>query len=173
MLFRSEIINLAAAELAGLSEAARGLDEQGNSLVDREVDTMCQNLLCVSARFNGISKGRRNPEFGLGLGDTGGYKLMVVPAAGQLQLLKGEEVIATIPYEWKSASWTHLKLQARKIAEGKYSIEGKVWEKEESKDWMIKFEEAEEPAKGRPSAWGSPYSSTRILVDDLLVTPAE
>ncbi|HEX4984513.1 MAG TPA: HAMP domain-containing sensor histidine kinase [Burkholderiales bacterium] len=37
---KPDIINLAAAELAGLSEAARGLDEQGNSLVDREVDTM-------------------------------------------------------------------------------------------------------------------------------------
>jgi two-component system sensor histidine kinase GlrK len=33
-------IKLAAAELADLSEAARRLDEQGNSLVDREVDTM-------------------------------------------------------------------------------------------------------------------------------------
>jgi two-component system sensor histidine kinase GlrK len=37
---KPEIINLAAAELAGLSESARRLDEQGNSLVDREVDTM-------------------------------------------------------------------------------------------------------------------------------------
>jgi two-component system sensor histidine kinase GlrK len=37
---KPEVINLAAAELAGLSEAARVLDEQGNSLVDREVDTM-------------------------------------------------------------------------------------------------------------------------------------
>jgi two-component system sensor histidine kinase GlrK len=37
---KSEIIKLAATELAALSEAARGLDEQGNSLVDREVDTM-------------------------------------------------------------------------------------------------------------------------------------
>ena len=57
------------------------------------------NFLSVSARFNGTSKGRRNPEFGLGLADTGGYKLMLVPAAGQLQLLKGEEVKATIPFE--------------------------------------------------------------------------
>ena len=37
---KPDIINLAAAELAALSEVARGLDEQGNSLVDREVDTM-------------------------------------------------------------------------------------------------------------------------------------
>ncbi len=37
---KSETINLAASELAALAETARGLDEQGNSLVDREVDTM-------------------------------------------------------------------------------------------------------------------------------------
>lgn len=37
---KPDIINLAATELTGLSDAARRLDEQGNSLVDREVDTM-------------------------------------------------------------------------------------------------------------------------------------
>lgn len=37
---RPEAVNLAAAELAGLSDVARTLDEQGNTLVDREVDTM-------------------------------------------------------------------------------------------------------------------------------------
>lgn len=37
---KPEIVNPAATELAQLSEAARVLDEQGNSLVDREVDTM-------------------------------------------------------------------------------------------------------------------------------------
>jgi two-component system sensor histidine kinase GlrK len=37
---KSETVNLAASELAALSEAARRIDEQSNSLVDREVDTM-------------------------------------------------------------------------------------------------------------------------------------
>src|SRR5882672_2911476 len=37
---KPEIINPVATELAQLSETARVLDEQGNSLVDREVDTM-------------------------------------------------------------------------------------------------------------------------------------
>ena len=37
---KPDVINLAAAELAGLSDVARTLDEQGNTLVDREVDTM-------------------------------------------------------------------------------------------------------------------------------------
>ena len=128
-----------------------------------------QNLLAVSARFMATSKGRRSPEFGLGLADTGGYKIMAMPAANELQLLKGEDVKATIPYTWKSGSWTFLKLQARQVADGKFVIEGKAWEKEEPREWMIKFEEQEEPAKGRASAWGSPYASTPIQVDDIAV----
>src|SRR5882672_2089321 len=37
---KADVIRSAVAELAALSEAARALDEQGNLLVDREVDTM-------------------------------------------------------------------------------------------------------------------------------------
>ena len=37
---KAEVIRSAVAELAALSEVARALDEQGNLLVDREVDTM-------------------------------------------------------------------------------------------------------------------------------------
>ncbi|HEV8644705.1 MAG TPA: ATP-binding protein [Burkholderiales bacterium] len=37
---KAEVIGSAVAELAALAEAARALDEQGNLLVDREVDTM-------------------------------------------------------------------------------------------------------------------------------------
>lgn len=37
---KADLIGSAVAELAALSEAARALDEQGNLLVDREVDTM-------------------------------------------------------------------------------------------------------------------------------------
>ena len=133
-----------------------------------------KSLLSVSARFKGSSNGRRFPEFGLGLADTGGYKLMAVPAAGELQLLKGEDVKATIPYSWHSGLWTNLKLQVQQAGDGKWAVQGKAWEgKEEPKDWTVKFEETEEPPKGRPSVWGSPYASTPIDVDDLLVTPAE
>src|SRR5882762_8140578 len=37
---KADVIRTAVAELAALSEVARALDEQGNLLVDREVDTM-------------------------------------------------------------------------------------------------------------------------------------
>ena len=127
--------------------------------------------LSVSAKIYATAVGKRTPEFGVGLADTNGYKLWVMPAKGELQILKGEEVKAALPLAWKSGSWTSLKLQARKTAEGKTVVEGKAWEQgqEEPKDFAVKFEEAEEVPKGRASAWASPYSGTPIRFDNFLV----
>ena len=130
-----------------------------------------QTVLGVSARIFSTATGKRTPEFGVGLADTNGYKAWVMPSTHQLQILKGEEVKATAPFTWKSGSWTTLRLQVRKLADGKYSVEAKAWEqgKEEPKEWMATFAETEAPPKGRPSAWGSPYASTPIQFDDLVV----
>jgi hypothetical protein len=134
-----------------------------------------ETFLGVSARIRGTATGKRAPEFGVGLADTNGYKLWVMPSTGELQILKGEDVKATVPYAWTSGAWTVLRLQVRKVGEGTFSVDGKAWEqgKPEPKAWMVSFAETEEPPKGRPSAWGSPYASTPIQFDDLVVTHAE
>ena len=132
-----------------------------------------ESLLCVSARIYGTATGKRTPEFGIGLADSNGYKLWVIPATNELQIIRGEgDVKATVPFHWKSGTWTSLRLQVRQIGDGKFSVEGKAWEhgQEEPKAWMVAFTETEELPKGRPSVWGSPYSSTPIRFDDLLVT---
>jgi hypothetical protein len=125
----------------------------------------------VSGRIFASATGKRMPEFGVGLGDTNGYKLWVMPATNQVQIMKGEDVKATSPFTWKSGAWTSLKLEVRKAGEGKYVVEGKAWMQggEEPKEWMVKWDEREEPPKGKASAWGSPYSSTPIRFDDLVV----
>jgi len=97
-----------------------------------------------------------------------------MPSTNQLQILKGEEIKASVPFTWKSGTWTKLKLQVRKLPENKFAIEAKAWEdgNEEPKTWLATFTETEVPPKGRPSAWGSPYSSTPIQFDDLSVKKA-
>ena len=129
------------------------------------------SLLGVSARIQTTATGKRTPEFGIGLADTAGYKLWVMPAKNELQILKGEEVKATVPFIWKSGTWTSLHLEVIKTADGKHLIQGKAWEHglEEPKDWAVKFEENGELPKGRASAWGSPYAGTPIRFDDLKV----
>jgi hypothetical protein len=130
-----------------------------------------QAPMAVSARIFATATGKRTPEFGVGLGDTNGYKLWLMPAAKQLQILKGEDVKATAPFDWKSGAWATLNLAVTKSADGKYLVEGKAWTQgaDEPKEPQVKFADDQEPPKGRASAWGSPFASTPIRFDDLKV----
>lgn len=127
----------------------------------------------VSARIHGTGKGRRFPQFGVGLNGVGGYKLLVSPAKKAIELYKGDNVIATTPYEWQSDQWTKLFLQVRFVKDGEWKIEGKVWTEggEEPKAWLISYDEKEKPVNGRPMITGRPYSGTPIRYDDFAVAP--
>jgi hypothetical protein len=132
-----------------------------------------QSSAAVQCRVYGTSTGKRMPEFGVGLGDSGGFKLWLMPAAGQLQLIKGEDVVARLPYaSWKSGTWIILKLQARPTDGGKTVIQGKAWPADQSEpaQWMIHFVDSGEAPKGRASIWANTYSSTPIRFDDLRVS---
>src|SRR5579862_4161785 len=128
--------------------------------------------VCVSARIQGTAKGRRFPSFGIGLNGPSGYKLKVSPAKGALEIYKADDVLASVPYSWKSGAWTMLRLRVRAAGEGAWKIEGKAWLQTESepKDWMIASEEKAAPHPGRAGLWASPYSGTPIRFDDLLLT---
>lgn len=125
----------------------------------------------VSAKILGTAKGRRAPTFGVGLGGVSGFKLQVAPGKKALELLKDQEVKASVSYTWKSGAWTELRLQVRKLKDGEWRIEGKAWpvSEPEPKAWMITFEETEEPVLGKASVLGSPFSGTPIQFDDLVV----
>jgi hypothetical protein len=128
----------------------------------------------VSARIFGTGKGRRYPTLAVGLNGQGtsAYRLQVSPAKKALELFKGDEVKATVPYEWQSGGWTRLWLQVRKVKEGQWKVEGKAWTDEEPSSWLVSFDETEQPVAGKASIWGSPYATTPIRFDDLKVTPA-
>ena len=127
--------------------------------------------IAVRARILGTAKGRRLPTFGIGLGGVSGFKLQISPGKKALELLKDQEIKSSAPFEWKSDSWTQLRLQIRKLKDGEWKIEGKAWSASETepKDWMISLDEKEEPIAGRASALGSPFAGTPIWFDDLRV----
>jgi hypothetical protein len=130
--------------------------------------------IAVGARMHGTFKGRRFPTFSVGLNGVGGFKLQVAPAKKLVELMKGDEVVATAPFTWESGSWTALRLQLRKVKDGEFVAEGKAWKhgEAEPKAWQVsKTESAETPA-GRPSVWGMPFAGTAIRFDDLIVTKA-
>ncbi len=126
---------------------------------------------CVTADIFSAAKGRRYPVFGVGLNGVAGYKLKIAPAKGALEIHKGDDVLATVPFDWKPGSWTMMRLRVRPEGDH-WRIEGKAWPKAASEpaDWMIGADEKTHPADGRASIWGSPYSGMPIRFDDLLLT---
>ena len=134
-----------------------------------------QDGLGVSARIHGTSRGRRFPHFAVSLGSVGGHRLQVSPAKLAIEILRGDTPQTSVPYQWKSGTWTHLKFQIRKVDDKQWKVEGKVWQdgQPEPDEWMITLDESEAPIPGRPGAWGIPFSVTPIRFDDLKVTPAE
>lgn len=129
-----------------------------------------KNDISVTARIFGTKKGRRFPTFAVGLNGQSGYRLQVSPGKGELELYHGDDLVAHVPYEWKSGEWTWLKLQSRTSSEG-CRLEGKAWTRgtTEPEKALISFEDKAKPAAGRSAIWGSPYATTPIQFDDLKV----
>jgi hypothetical protein len=130
--------------------------------------------IAVSARIFGTAKGRRFPAFAVSLNGVGGYKLQISPAKKLVELYKGDAAKASVPCEWTSGKWTHLKLQLRKVKRDAWKVEGKFWQEagggSEPADWTVALDENEEPFAGRAGVWGNPFSGTPIRFDDLKVT---
>ena len=126
----------------------------------------------VSGRIFGTGKGRRYPSFGVGLDGPSGYKLKVSAAKNAVEIFKGDESAASIPFTWKSGTWSQFKFRVRAVSADLWKVEGKVWPQNESEpaDWTISLDEKTAPHPGRASLWGAPYSGTPIRFDDLLLT---
>ena len=132
--------------------------------------------VAITARVHSTKRGRREPAFAVGLNGNAGFKLQISAAKKLVELYKGDEVVAKEPFDWESDAWTMLKLQVRKVKEGEFAAEGKVWKHgtPEPGKWLIhhieKTEEGRELLAGKASIWGNPFSGTPISYDDLFVT---
>jgi len=125
----------------------------------------------VSASLFGTKKGRRMPTFGVGLGGVAGYKLQIAPAKDNAELLLDTQVVASVPFDWKTGTWTHCELQIRETGDGRWRVEARAWPAGEAKpkEWLITQEIKEPPISGQASVLGSPFSGTPIQYDDLRV----
>lgn len=131
--------------------------------------------LDISARVWGDAAGRRFPEFGIGSNDTGGCKLWLWPAHGAIELRKGDEARVSIPFSWKPGTWLHLRMRVRQVNSKLWHVEGKAWPDQtpEPTDWLLHFDDTEEPTAGKASIWGVPFSGKPIRFDDLSSRPCE
>jgi hypothetical protein len=129
----------------------------------------------VKARVWAATTGKRYPEFGIGAGDAGGFRIFVAPGRHVLEIRGGEDTRASAPVEWKSGTWTWLRLRIDKQGAQKWLVRGKVWpqEQKEPGEWMITTAAATAPPAGRISVWGETFSEQAIRFDDLSASAAE
>jgi hypothetical protein len=129
----------------------------------------------ISTRIFGTAKGRRFPAFAVGANGVAGVRLQVSAAKKQIELFRGEEVVATAAYTWESGTWTMLRLQVVKIKDGEIKVQGKAWKRDgkEPEKWLIEHTISGDLPAGRASIWGNPFSGTAIQFDDLSVAKAD
>lgn len=127
----------------------------------------------ATGKFFGTKQGRKFPAFGLSLGGVGGFRLQMSGGKKALEIVKGEETLATAPFTWESGAWLSLRLQVRH-AGAAWVVEGKAWPaaSPEPAEWNIHLDSPEPPPAGRAAVWGSPYSGTPIRFDDLRLDAA-
>ena len=131
--------------------------------------------LDASARAWSLASGRRFPEFGIGIGDIAGYRLMLLPAQKKLELRRNEQAVASATYEptWKSGTWTTMRLRVVKSGNG-WKVEGKAWpsDGQEPQNPIVSLDVTEAPQAGRASVWAVPFSGQPVRFDDLMAEPA-
>jgi hypothetical protein len=101
-----------------------------------------------------------------------GYRLLVNAAKKQLELVKSDSVVASVPFTWTSDAWLNLKLDVMRGEGGAWMITGKAWPAESSEPAlaMIKAEDKGLKGQGKAGLWGTPYSQTPIYFDDIQVS---
>ena len=130
-----------------------------------------KGAMTAEVRVKGEKKRRSYPRFALGVHGISGYRLRVVPAKKQVELVKDEEVVHTAPYTWTTAAWCQMKISVSTDAVGKTVVQGWVWSGSDAvpEKPSITLVSDEAPGQGKASIWGSPYSGKDIVYDDLKV----
>lgn len=132
-----------------------------------------KGAVMVQARIKATAKRRSSPRFGVGLHGVGGYRLWVVPAHKELQLMKDDGVVAKAPIAWTSGTWTQLEFIVLKAPDGGSVLEGRAWAEGQPRPGapLITLSVTTPPGEGKASVWATPYSELPVDFDDMTVTP--
>jgi len=147
--------------------------DPGTELTDAcaQVATSAAGESSIEARVFASKRARSVPKFGVSVHGMSGYRLLVNAAKKQLELVKSDTVVSSIPFTWTSDAWLKLKLDVRRGAGDVWLITGKAWAADaaEPAEAMVKADDKGLKGQGKAGVWGTPYSQTPIYFDDITV----
>ncbi len=148
--------------------------DPGAELADAcaQVATSAAGESSIQARVFASKRARSVPKFGISVHGMSGYRLLVNAAKKQLELVKSDTVMASVPFSWTSDAWLTLKLDVLRAEGEAWTISGKAWPAGTSEPAAatIKAEDKGLKGQGKAGLWGTPYSQTPIYFDDIQVS---
>jgi len=120
----------------------------------------------ITAKVFASKRARSFPRFGVSVHGISGYRLMVNPPLKQIELIKGDEVVANAPFSWTSDTWVEIDLTAKMSPEGdRWTLQGKVTPAEGEPASIQHQDDSGMKGTGKCSLWATPYSELPIFFD--------
>ncbi len=179
-----------SAELGSLPDGMMEIDgsfavaeTEGGKALEMAAEPLTENAVLfgpsvkggatVSAKVLAYKKRRSYPRFGVGLHGISGFRLRVVPSKGELELVKNEEPVKAVPYDWPADTWIQLELSVASDGEDRWKVEARVWPVGAERPTEPSIAHAHEgrPGQGKASLWGTPYSGKVAQFDDISIRP--
>lgn len=147
--------------------------DPGTELVEAsaQVGDSASGSAVIQARIFASKKGRSSPRFGISVHGMNGPRLYVNPAKKQLELVRGDQALASLPFAWASDAWLNLRLEAKKTGGDKWNVTASAWADKETAPAapQLKHELSGLKGQGKCTLWATPYSNTPIYFDSIQI----
>ena len=138
-----------------------------------QVGPSASGAASIEARVFGSKRARSVPRFGVSVHGMSGHRLMVNAARKKLELVKGDQVLASAPLTWISEQWLNLKIEAKPIGTQDWQIEGSAWvDGQQATAVKLSIKAQGLKGQGKCSLWATPYSQTPVYFDDIVLSLA-
>lgn len=147
--------------------------DPGTELVEAsaQVGDSASGSAVIQVKVFASKKGRSSPRFGISVHGMNGPRLYVNPAKKQLELVRGDQTLASVPFAWASDAWLNLRLEAKKADGDKWNVTAGVWADKDAAPTppQLKHELSGLKGQGKCTLWATPYSNTPIYFDSIQI----
>jgi hypothetical protein len=155
-------------------DGSKTLMVDANPIVDATAQLGDSSVGASSIQLKAFAskKGRSYPRFGVSIHGMSGYRFIVNCAKKQLELIKNDAVVKSVPFTWTTDTWTTVKLWVEQTKGSQWLVSGKAWPTSEAEpaDPQITHSDAAFKGSGKAAIWGTPFSETSIYFDDIAIT---